>query len=92
MIESVLTFGVVIFGGLALLFAKLPRGTRLWLLGHALALDVAVTLLALAIHWGTVTGLMAAAVAGVMCSFATSAARRLWGYRVRGRVIPGVLS
>jgi len=92
MIESVLTFGVVIFGGLALIFAKLPRSTRLWLLGHALMLDVTVTLLALAIHWGTVTGLMAAAMAGLMCSLATSAARKLWGYRVRGRLVPGVLS
>jgi hypothetical protein len=79
----------VIFAGLAFIFAKLPHERRLWLLGHAVALDVFVTVVAVAIHWGTMTGLMAAAVAGLMCSAATSLARRVWGYREGKRLVRG---
>lgn len=92
MLEATLTFGVVIFVGFAFLIAKLPRPLVLWLLGHHLAVDVVVTVIALWIHWGTMTGLMAAAMAGMMCSVATALARKLIGYRT-GRVITvGILS
>lgn len=91
MIEAVFTFGLVIFIGIAAILVKLPRRTALWLLGHALWLDILVTLFALAIHWGTVTGLMAAAVAGLMCSVTTSFARWLIGYTRGKKYYPGVI-
>jgi hypothetical protein len=72
--------GVIIFVGLLLLFIKLPRVIALRLLGRPLALDLAVSIIAYVLHWGTFSGVMAAAVAGLMCSGFTAAARRLIGY------------
>src|SRR5690349_10210168 len=60
--------GAIIFAGLVLLFIKLPHIWRLRLLGRPLALDIAVSVLAYVLHWGTFSGVMAAAVAGLMCS------------------------
>ena len=45
--------GVIIFVGLLLLFIKLPRLLALRLLGQPLALDLLVSVLAYALHWGT---------------------------------------
>ena len=58
------TTGLMIFLGIGLLLAKLPRRTALKVLKHDLALDIAVTVLVLLIHWGTFSGVMAATVAG----------------------------
>ena len=66
------TTGLMIFLGVGLLMAKLPRRTALRALKHDLALDVAVTVSVLAIHWGTFSGVMAATVAGLLTSLATS--------------------
>ena len=57
--------GIIIFLGLVLLFVKLPRRLALRLLGYPLALDVTASVLAYLLHWGTFTGVMAAAVAGL---------------------------
>ena len=76
----ILESGTIIFVGLLLLFAKLPHLWRLRLLGRPLTLDVAVSLLAYAIHWGTFSGVMAAAVAGLMCSGFTMVGRWAIGY------------
>ena len=72
--------GIIIFAGLLLLFWKLRRRWALRLLGYPLALDLAVSALAYLLHWGTFTGVMAAAVAGLMCSGFTLLGRRLFGY------------
>jgi hypothetical protein len=90
MIEATLTFGVIIFVGLAAILIKLPTRSMLWLLGRALWLDVFVTVFALVIHWGTMTGLMAAAVAGLMCSATTTVARWAVGYTRSGKYYPGL--
>jgi len=59
-------------------------------LNHDLAIDVAVTATTMAIHWGTFSGVMGATIAGLLCSVATSAAKRLFGY-IRGNTYyPGV--
>jgi hypothetical protein len=73
--------GVIIFVGLLFLFIKLPRRIARRLLGRPLALDLTVRAVAYALHWGTFTGVMAAAVAGLMCSGFTIFARVLIGYR-----------
>ena len=72
--------GVIIFFGMLLLGIKLPRRTSLKLLGHPLALDLSVSVLAYVLHYGTFSGIMAAAVAGLMCSGFTSCARYAFGY------------
>ena len=72
--------GVIIFFGMLLLGIKLPRRTSLKLLGHPLALDLGVSVIAYVLHYGTFSGIMAAAVAGLMCSGFTSVARYAFGY------------
>jgi hypothetical protein len=72
--------GVIIFLGLLLLFIKLPRRAALKLPAYPPALDVVVSALAYIFHWGTFTGVMAAAVAGLMYSGFTAAARWLFGW------------
>jgi hypothetical protein len=84
--------GVIVFLGLLFLFAKLPRRIALWLLGRPLMLDIAVSALALLIHWGTFTGVMAAAVAGLLTSGFSSAARWLFGWIDRDGFHPGVIA
>ena len=46
----------------------------------------------LAIHFGTFSGVMAATVAGLLMSLATSAAKRLFGYIAGKNYVPGVLN
>ena len=81
--------GVIIFLGMLLLGLKLKAKTSLTLLGHPLALDFSVSAIALIMHYGTFSGVMAAAVAGLMCSGFTSAARYAVGYIKAGKYFPG---
>ena len=71
--------GFAIFLGLGFIFIKLRRRTMLKLLSHDLAIDVAVTLLTLCIHWGSFSGVMAATFAGLLTSIGTSTAKRMFG-------------
>jgi hypothetical protein len=75
-----LATGFTIFLGITLLLTKLPRRTALRILKYDLALDLMVTAAVLIIHFGTFSGLMAATVAGLLMSVASSAAKRLIGY------------
>lgn len=83
--------GVIIFVGLLLLALKLPAHVTLRALGRPFALDLAVSVLAFAMHWGTFSGLMAAAVAGLMTSGFTSLARYAIGFVKNGEYTPGKL-
>jgi hypothetical protein len=74
------TTGFAIFLGLVFIFIKLPRRTMLRWLRYDVVLDVAVTLIVLAIHFGTFSGVMAATFAGLLTSIGTTAAKRLFGY------------
>ena len=74
------TTGFAIFLGLVFIFIKLPRRTMLRWLNHDALLDVAVTLIVLAIHFGTFSGVMAATFAGLLTSVGTSLAKRVFGY------------
>lgn len=82
--------GVIIFIGLILLAIKLPRRTALWLLGRPLTVDLFASGIAYVLHWGTFSGVMAAAVAGLMCSGFTIACRYLFGYIEHGVYHVGV--
>ena len=75
-----LATGFAIFLGVGLLLTKLPRRTALRILKYDLALDLMVTAAVLIIHFGTFSGVMAATVAGLMMSLATSSAKRFFGY------------
>ena len=82
--------GLMIFLGIALILAKLPRRLMLKALHHDVALDLLVSVLVLLIHFGTFSGVMAATVAGLMTSLATTGAKRLFGYIANNRYHPGV--
>lgn len=78
MIQATFMFGIVIFAGLAALFSAMPLGVRRVLLRHHLFTSLLVTSITLAVHWGTMTGLMAASLAGLMTSLACFMGRWYW--------------
>lgn len=85
----VIESGVIIFLGLLFLALKLETTTSLRLLGHPLKVDLAVSIAAFIMHYGTFTGVMAAAVAGLMTSSFTTLARYAFGYIRKGVYTPG---
>ena len=87
-----LVTGIMIFMGVALILAKLPRRLMLKTLHHDVALDLAVSVLTLILHWGTFSGVMAATVAGLLTSLMTSGAKRLFGSISGNRYVPGILN
>lgn len=76
----VIESGVIIFLGLILLAWKLPLHWKLVGLGYPLYVDLGASICAYILHWGTFTGVMAAAVAGLMTSAFTSIMRLFMGY------------
>jgi len=84
-----LSSGLIIVMGFVLIALKLPRKMTLRLLGRPLLLDVTVAVLAYTLHWGTFTGVMAAAFAGMMCSLITAGARWAFGYIEGKKFYPG---
>ena len=72
--------GFAIFLGLVFIFIKLGRRTMLRILGHDVWLDIGVTMLTLAIHWGSFSGVMAATFAGLLTSAGTTIAKRPPGF------------
>ena len=86
---NILMSGAIIFFGMVFLGFKLPIKTSLTWLGHALLLDIAVTVLTFVMHYGTFSGVMAAALAGLMTSVFTSACRWAFGFIRKGQYTPG---
>lgn len=84
--------GVIILLGFLALFVKLPRTTIAKLLGYPLALDLVASVGAYILHWGTFSGVMAAAVAGLMTSALTSFGRWGFGYIERGKYTRGAIA
>lgn len=84
--------GIIIFLGFLLLFVKLPKRTILIALGYPLAVDLGASILAYVLHLGTFSGMLAAAVAGLMVSAMTSVARWSVGWIDKGIYHPGHLA
>ena len=84
------TTGLMIFLGVTFLLVKLPRRRMLKTLKHDVALDVAVTVAVLVIHFGTFSGVMAATIAGLLMSMATSSMKKLVGYIDGNTYYPGI--
>jgi hypothetical protein len=81
--------GFVIFLSTILVLVKLPRRLMLRALHYDIAIDVAVSVVVLVLHFGTFSGLVAATFAGLLTSVATSTAKRAFGHIHRGRYYPG---
>ena len=86
-----LATGFVVFLGVILILTKLPRRLMLRALHHDIAIDLVVSVATLIIHWGTFSGVMAATVAGLLTSLATSGAKRLFGFIKGATYYPGLL-
>ena len=86
------TTGFAVFLALVLILVKLPRRLMLHLLRYDIALDVGVTILVMFLHWGSFDGVMAATIAGLLTSFATTAAKRVFGYIRDGEYVPGLIT
>ena len=83
--------GLIVFIGALLILSKLPRRTLLRSLKHDMAIDLAVSGTTLFIHWGSFEGVMAATIAGLLTSVATSGLKRLIGF-IDGRIYhPGLI-
>ncbi len=72
--------GIIIFIGFLFLLMKLPRRVLLRMLDYPLTVDLVAAILAYILHWGTFTGVMAAAVAGLLMSALTTISRSIIGY------------
>lgn len=83
------TAGAVVYAGYLFIMLKLPRKAQMWLLGHSLILDVLVSSTAYLMHRGTYTGVMVAAIAGVLCAVTTWMARYAIGYTRGQKYHPG---
>lgn len=76
MLEATFVFGLIIAGGVAFLLYQAPRWLRMFILRHHFMFGIMVSGLTLWIHWGTMTGLMSATLAGLVCSAMTHVWRK----------------
>ena len=59
--------GTLVFLSLLVIIWRLPMKTRLWLFGHPAWLEIPFGIAAYVLHYGTFSGMMAAATAAIMC-------------------------
>lgn len=85
-----LTWGFLVFAGLALIFIDLNKITRARMLGNPMLIHIIVIGSGLLIHGGSANGAMAAIVSGVFSAIAVRIFRRMFGY-IRGKeFFPGM--
>lgn len=84
-----LEMGIVVGIGLIVMLAKLSWRGKMIVLSNPLAMDIAVFVLLTALHWGTFSGLMVAAIGALFCSITLSVGRWLFGYVEHGSYRPG---
>jgi hypothetical protein len=71
MVEATFTFGFIIAAGMAFLLWQAPTRLRRFVLRHDFTFGLIVSIIVLWIHWGTMTGLMSATVAGFIWGIMT---------------------
>jgi hypothetical protein len=87
-----LGMGIVVALGILVMLIKLSWRKKMWVLSHALIVDVVIFILVSAIHWGTFSGLMVAAVAALFTSITLSIGSWLVGHVKDNRYYPGVFN
>lgn len=80
--------GSLVFISLIVMVWRLPRKAMLWLFGHPLWLELPFSVAAYALHYGTFSGMMAAATAGCMCFCFVQAGLLLVGHIAGGAYSP----
>ena len=81
--------GTLVFLSLIVIVWRLPRRTILWLFGHPAWLELPFATLAYLLHYGTFSGMMAAAVAGMLCFAFVQIGRKAVGYTYNNQYTPG---
>ncbi len=81
--------GSLVFLSLVVGIFWLPKRTVLWLFGHPVMLELPFGILAYMLHYGTFSGMMAAAVAAVLCAAFTRGGRVVVGYIKSDTYYPG---
>ena len=84
--------GFAVFLALLFIFVKLPRRLMLRMLRYDLLIDLVVTVAVLLIHGGSFEGVMAATIAGLFTSMATTLAKRVFGHIRNGVYLPGLMA
>lgn len=84
--------GVIVAAGLVFTFFKLDWKLRLKMLGRPLLLDLVVFVGLNALHWGTFSGVMVAAVGALVCSALISIGRKSVGYIDGNVYYPGMMN
>lgn len=87
-----LEMGIIVGLGLLTMFWKMSWRNRMRMLSNPLAVDVIIFVALTAIHWGTFSGVMVAAVGALFCSLTLSLGRWVYGYVERGQYKPGVIN
>lgn len=81
--------GTIVFISLAIVFWRFPKRLKLWLLGHPLWLEIPFAILAYVLHYGTFSGMMAAATAACICFVFVQIMRKMIGYIDKTGYQPG---
>lgn len=84
--------GAAVGFGLLLIFIKCDWLWKLRLLSNPVKVDVAVFILLTAVHWGTFSGVMVAAIGALVCSVVLSIGKWLFGHVEAGSYVPGVFN
>ena len=85
-----LEMGIVVGLGLLFIMAKMSWRWKLRFLSNPATIDVIVFIALTAIHWGTFSGVMVAAVGALFCSIVLSLGRWAFGYIEGGAYYPGI--
>lgn len=85
--------GTIVFLSLIIMFWRLSPRTRRWFLGRPLWLELPFGIMAYALHYGTFSGMMAAATAACMCFCFVQVMRQLYGYTdpKSGQLVKGLV-
>lgn len=84
-----LEMGIIVGLGLLTMFWKMNWRWRMRILSNPFFVDVLVFIALTALHWGTFSGVMVAAVGALFCSLTLSVGRWAFGYIRSGRYVPG---
>lgn len=84
--------GFILCLGIVFWFLKMSWRARIRLLSHSLAVDIAVFVFLTVLHWGTYSGLMAAAVGALMVSVLLSLGAKTFGTFKGKDYKPGILN
>ena len=85
-----LEMGIVVGLGMLFIMAKMSWNWKLRLLSNPATIDIVVFIALTAIHWGTFSGVMVAAVGALFCSMVLSLGRYCFGYVEAGQYCPGI--